>query len=896
MYRLVLFISLIVFIFTNACSVTVHHQQGNIASAEVKKSDAHPSSELLRSKTADALILDSIFTPHSIPLAGIPVLENALGDVVQDSVINILDLLRLRDIVIGRPPIPTSYEIQEGDIDFDGNLDFTDLNSIRDILLYKKSIPHLIDSTGGKVMDAGVTLSFERGAVDSNVIVQISSLSIDQVDFEIPDDVKDSVFVMKGFEYNIKNGELKIPPSIEIRLENLPPCSLQGNNILFGVGKGQFGETVLSEIGEMTVIDSRKGLKEMFRGDKNNYVPIVGYIPPPPPSFNVIDGSEMPGGFFKFECTGSSVLLQGNIFEFSKNSGEKILLNPDRIEVYTDKINVMNVTVPDLGSGFVNVRMRRSVSKSQWSSSRTVEILPLTSLPININQDSLILNYFSIADTFLFKAKNWIFVHSIPIFPDYVEPEVNRAVDSLNYLMSPTLRDLILIMDLNSRRKIATFAFANNLSTILSDINDPLELPSDEAFREGFGEVSRFVKGVMQVDLEMILNIKNENMMKPTGGAIVIVGGWILRGIAYLTTLEAAYERGEKWAENNPIERFKNFCINIWNSLPKTAVGNPTRPYLGEYLWPRYTNIEADAHKRNMVDNVIDLTLPKNPLSGSIVAPAEGTGIKGIVGIMDDDGIARIPAIKKNTIVHVSLYDPKTGFYDSDIGHALSPDLPKFFPIIGMFNPDTTTRRYPLQMNIPRSDSINLSGQVVEYYLKIAGSDTSKFFNLGFHATAPLSLKLEDPQGNLIIDNTNTSCYLGKRLQLNQVGTYKIRVAFGTSVQPGSFTVGVSYYPTPPLGSMLLCNEMVYDTLYQRFSPYLVPQAVLIPAGDTVIVEPGVEINFNTGASLRVEGLLEGTATEEDPIVLRPATIQQRRGTDIRAVKSVEVVRKEGGK
>ena len=64
----------------------------------------------------------SMLSPDSIPVAGIPVLANALGDVVLDGTLNLLDLLRIRNIIIGKPPAPTGFERAEGDLNVDGNV------------------------------------------------------------------------------------------------------------------------------------------------------------------------------------------------------------------------------------------------------------------------------------------------------------------------------------------------------------------------------------------------------------------------------------------------------------------------------------------------------------------------------------------------------------------------------------------------------------------------------------------------------------------------------------------------------------------------------------------------------------------------------------------------------
>jgi hypothetical protein len=88
--------------------------------------------------------LENLLSDFSIPPASISVLENALGDVNQDSVINILDLLRVRDIVIGKPSSTSQYELDEADLNYSSSIELNDLILFRDILLQKNSPPYLI--------------------------------------------------------------------------------------------------------------------------------------------------------------------------------------------------------------------------------------------------------------------------------------------------------------------------------------------------------------------------------------------------------------------------------------------------------------------------------------------------------------------------------------------------------------------------------------------------------------------------------------------------------------------------------------------------------------------------------------------------------------------------------
>jgi hypothetical protein len=121
------------------------------------------STAINRLRSENEIYLETFFLPDTIPISGIPVLENALGNLVPDGLVNILDLLRLRDITIVRPPTPSPYELGKGDMNRDGKIDVQDLNILRDILLNKANIPYLIDSSGGKVLGAGITLTLPPG-------------------------------------------------------------------------------------------------------------------------------------------------------------------------------------------------------------------------------------------------------------------------------------------------------------------------------------------------------------------------------------------------------------------------------------------------------------------------------------------------------------------------------------------------------------------------------------------------------------------------------------------------------------------------------------------------------------------------------------------------------------
>lgn len=66
---------------------------------------------------------------------GVPVPVEALGDVNEDGELNILDMLRIRDIAHGRGVPPTPEEISEADLNSDGSVDAQDVEHLGRILL-----------------------------------------------------------------------------------------------------------------------------------------------------------------------------------------------------------------------------------------------------------------------------------------------------------------------------------------------------------------------------------------------------------------------------------------------------------------------------------------------------------------------------------------------------------------------------------------------------------------------------------------------------------------------------------------------------------------------------------------------------------------------------------------
>ncbi|MDI6768023.1 MAG: hypothetical protein QME52_14475, partial [Bacteroidota bacterium] len=287
------------------------------------------------------------------------------------------------------------------------------------------------------------------------------------------------------------------------------------------------------------------------------------------------------------------------------------------------------------------------------------------------------------------------------------------------------------------------------------------------------------------------------------------------------------------------------------------------------------------------------------PSTGSIIKITNAPVPYNIVGILNDNGNAFIPHVPFNTKLTFSIYDPVTGLYDPDAGTYTTGSTPGGFdrPIL-LFQPSTSIRTFTMNIGEKKHDSVSLDMQRIDYLLNIGAADTSMLLNIGLYASAPLSIRIQDPEGDLLSDNNNTNCYHISRVKLDHVGTYTLRIAIGVSVEPASFSLGVKYYPYIPLDSFYMCGRFVNDTLFERFSPYVVANPITIQSNDTVGIESGVSIQFQQGGSVISNGKLQGMGTSQKPIILEPASVDSTKITlsDSRNDKTIPSARKEDEK
>ena len=186
----------------------------------------------------------------------------------QDSVVNILDLLRLRDIVIGRGPVPSEFEMAEGDLNMDTEVDSNDVDYLRDILLMKVGLPHLIDSSGGQVIGNGgrTTFTIPEGAYTETkrICVEDYAQSAFEEEFSTPlSMIGEGVSFLAGARLVVLNpssDDVVLPAGVEMMEEIAPDMVIDsiGTNAVFNVGRDSDGDGIpdFSLLGDLTINDA----------------------------------------------------------------------------------------------------------------------------------------------------------------------------------------------------------------------------------------------------------------------------------------------------------------------------------------------------------------------------------------------------------------------------------------------------------------------------------------------------------------------------------------------------------------------------------------------------------------------------------------------------------------
>ncbi len=846
----------------------------------------------------DETFLETIFSPDTVPHLNIAVLEHALGDVLQDSVINILDLLRLRDIIIGRPPSPSPYELMEGDITREGTINSQDLYILRDILLFKIGVPYVIDSTGGQVLGDGIILTIPPGAIDSPIVISIRRTSESEFGREMGVDTKgaveDSAYFMASFEILSDKIDFKLPAGAEIKLDSIPPCAYQGLNGLFAAVPDQDGDghSELFLINELEVLDDSLKLtaKDL-----------------PIPSINSLSSSQLePGQILTISGNGFSDNVQTIRVQFISMSFDSINVIPQ--SVMTD--SMLLITIPNLPEGQYQLRVQ-NIMNGLISNSYPIEILPYS--PVTGDIRSIILDFYvnsaesmdSISADSLYGSIEDTTVRNdcyqkrqmtradldsmIAIFTSMDDSTINDFADIASFI-----QNLVVVRVVKNHYKQQIYesedcsacdVYDDEFDKIEDNISESVAMYNKFAAKcarsqefgcsididwkdkgscflaEGFRKKVLFLTDIMA----RLANLQEDCQCRNCGGTncdkcpkTTYIGFGPQAAKVF-----GGYDNFKWYTRNcclNIIRYQRNECIGALEFVDnKAPVPLGTRPELKCPEWPEKNQQTISAFS-------IDL----GPHPGSIIKVTNAPVPYNIRGILNNNGKAFIPHVPKSTKVTFSIYDPVSGLYDTDAGtYTTGPTAGGFDRPMLLFRPNTTIRNFSINIGDMVHDSVAQDMQRIDYSLIIGAADTSKLLNIGFSSTARLSLHIEDPDGIVLFDNMDISCYMNSHVRLNKIGHYYIRVALGVSTQPGQFDLGVTESPSKPLPSSCICGDIVVDTLYEELSPYEVLCSATVVSNDTLVSEAGVVLEFDEGGVITVNGIIRGTGSPMKPISLK---------------------------
>ena len=212
--------------------------------------------------------LDSVFTDFTVPPADIAVLENALGDMNQDDVVSIFDLLRIRNIALGKAPAASAYEKNEGDLNQDLVIDEHDVTIIRDVLLRKVGLPYIINSNGGEVVgnEGRTTFTVPPGAYDSTKVMCVENYPIEEVESDLGSPVSEwggqDIFLggAKLVILNPNDNDNTLPHGIG--LQEMVPAGMvvdtASNNSVYNLAPDQDGDGIpdIRLLGDLKFVDT----------------------------------------------------------------------------------------------------------------------------------------------------------------------------------------------------------------------------------------------------------------------------------------------------------------------------------------------------------------------------------------------------------------------------------------------------------------------------------------------------------------------------------------------------------------------------------------------------------------------------------------------------------------
>jgi len=822
---------------------------------------------------------------------GYAVSENALGDMNEDGYINIWDLLRVRNIYLGIGDPASSYESSEGDMNQDQIINEQDIYTFRDALIQITGIPHMIDSTGGVVEGAGVIATFGPGEVDSSIVIRIDnrtpSYFEDSTGADFSALAEDSVYFMKGFKFEANSDNYIFPPQMEIQLDSMPPCSLNGSNSLMTARKGPRGVTELIYLTNLEISE-----------DSTLLVP-----PPPYPVISTSKTAYEPGELMEIMAENLSNNLMGNIVYFTSDYNEWFPVTPVEyiIDTLQDPEELIGIIVPvyPLLSGPAKIKLQHA-GTGLLSNETEIDILPLH--VFNGNLDSSLNILFSIIDSILYYDSIQIDMELSMSYP-HIANNLLSNLSEIKMIFQDMLDSLI---NSNNQLKDRVLSLAENIGLPVAASRSYIYKSSCQVPNIEFS-ASRREHGT-------------EQRLMVYGGIIVTCASGALLpcafGVGYMTYNVWDWLFEESWKSTikkyyggltsyryvttdnfeksdpsyNPYRVPGHWCMNAWqhntNAMGSTA-GYPDDDCPGQCCEsppPPCPPAMGDG-KSSGFDGLTrsNPVLPDwasymiSPLKNFIVIPLDGSNVYGTVGIVDGAGAFAIPGMIPGDSCNFAMYDPYSGHYDYDAGYGIAPDTAEmglWFPVFLYFDPDTTAAEFTIDIGEIVTDEIKAGRPKIEYSLFVEPEQVGDDISINFFVEKNrfLTFWFRDPMDNFIIRDSITTGVFEYPFNLEYEGVYKLTVLYGhINGDGGKYILGLNNFPDP--ATPYLYEDIQYDSLSLEYSPHIVGKLdrnCNVLEDDSLIIEPNAILEFLEKGRLTADGSALGITSQDNPIILKP--------------------------
>ncbi len=807
---------------------------------------------LIRSLFGTEVIADTAKFMTSL-MRGFPVTSNALGDMNQDTIVNIWDLIRIRNIWLGIGMPPNSYELTEGDLTRDGIIGQADVTLFRDVFLGESGLPHTVDAGGGVVQGGELRLTIPSDAVDSQITISIVSKRPDEFaarfGINLEAAAAESIYLTTAFEIDAGGYDFKKTPELVIRPYNLPPCSLRAYNGLFVAGPDYDGDGFpdLFPATELAVSADSFGLvlsaPELPHVDSianSSQVSVRGHI-------GVSELTTMPGKILNVYGTN---FRQVGTWGFFDNGTDSITV-PAEVDVTGSRLTIL---APMLPQGEYQLRILQSINGFV---SDPVTIHMLDNTLFMGNADSVISNFL---DT-LISIHAW----------------VHNAINVDSALGAP--EKVALLQDIDERI-LGLSAIKDSLWVYSPD--EKIALASViTAFNQSF-ENFLLEKGSTS---DGCPDHCTNNLIRT-----VVSCGVCGAGIAFplLTTL-----CGHCVTELILIVTECSPCLNCdWNNGhwvevdgPKTCPNCGRRKvcdqppiqffYTGPYV-PGGSIFSNPARRitsrlSSVEDRVERVHVPIHRLAGAIVSPIEAQQLPLKTQVrLWNDGRFGIPCFRKGQTVTLQMYDPASGLYDPDITTFTTPSDDAWTMVLDhpiVFLPDTTRFHYFLAVDQRVRDSIGQSRPRIEYNLRIPPGQQTNNLRMHFGAQAPLTLWIQDSVGSYLVRDSIAQC---EQVPISVPGVYKVTVTYGVAGGHGPFEILATANDGFPLISYL-CGS-IKGKLYDSLSPYFLVESIYIAENDSLTNEEGVQTNVTSVLTMSNHGYvhLSSLRLRPDAFVTHP--------------------------